>query len=94
MALGPIHMWARVGAAPAARAGGMSAEGGGAGKRARRSGAQPGLDEVEKPVTVRLANRAPLGQVAQRLRHARLRELDQIADDLTGQVMIVDLLGG
>lgn len=51
MATGPIHMWARVGAARAERAGGRSVARSGAGKRARRSGAQPGLDEVEKPVT-------------------------------------------
>ena len=51
MATGPIHQWARVGAARAERAGGRSGDRGGAGKRARRSGAQPGLDEVEKPVT-------------------------------------------
>lgn len=44
-------MWARVGAARAERAEGRSVARSGAGKRARRSGAQPGLDEVEKPVT-------------------------------------------
>ncbi|MDQ1027063.1 hypothetical protein QF035_004645 [Streptomyces umbrinus] len=38
----------RVGAAPAARAEGRSAGAARAGKRARRSGAQPGLDEVGK----------------------------------------------
>ncbi|KAB2974213.1 hypothetical protein F8R89_20820 [Streptomyces sp. SS1-1] len=51
MAFGPTHRWARVGAARAERAGGRSVARSGAGKRARRSGAQPGLDEVEKPVT-------------------------------------------
>ena len=45
---GPIHMWARVGAARAERAEGRSGARSGAGKRARRSGAQPGLDEVGK----------------------------------------------
>jgi len=44
-------MWARVGVGSAERAGGRSAGAARAGKRARRSGAQPGLDEVEKPVT-------------------------------------------
>jgi hypothetical protein len=53
MATGPIHQWARVGAARAERAGGRSGARSGAGKRARRSGAQPGLDEVEKSVTAR-----------------------------------------
>lgn len=47
MAAGPIHMWARVGAARAERAGGRSGARSGAGKRARRSGAQPGLDAGE-----------------------------------------------
>ncbi|MFF1444643.1 site-specific integrase [Streptomyces sp. NPDC058295] len=44
MAIGPIHQWARVGAARAERAGGRSVARSGAGKRARRSGAQPGLE--------------------------------------------------
>lgn len=48
---GPIHLWAGVGAARAERAEGRSVARSGAGKPARRSGAQPGLDEVEKPVT-------------------------------------------
>jgi hypothetical protein len=48
MAFGPGHMWARVGAARAERAGGRSVARSGAGKRARRSGAQPGLDDVGK----------------------------------------------
>jgi hypothetical protein len=48
MATGPIHQWARVGAARAERAEGRSGARSGAGKRARRSGAQPGLDEVGK----------------------------------------------
>ncbi len=47
MATGPIHMWARVGAARAERAEGRSGARSGAGKRARRSGAQPGLDAGE-----------------------------------------------
>ncbi len=51
----PIHVWARVGAARAERAGGRSVARSGAGKRARRSGAQPGLDEVEKLVTTAAA---------------------------------------
>ncbi|GAB2447505.1 hypothetical protein GCM10027162_50990 [Streptomyces incanus] len=44
MASGPVHLWARVGAAWAERAEGRSGARSGAGKRARRSGAQPGLD--------------------------------------------------
>ncbi|MGW7818459.1 hypothetical protein ACWGLF_10060 [Streptomyces puniciscabiei] len=47
MATGPIHQWARVGAARAERAEGWSVARSGAGKRARRSGAQPGLDGGE-----------------------------------------------
>ncbi|WP_086560984.1 tyrosine-type recombinase/integrase [Streptomyces africanus] len=39
-------MWARVGAARAERAEGRSGARSGAGKRARRSGAQPGLDRL------------------------------------------------
>jgi hypothetical protein len=50
---GPIHMWARVGAARAERAEGRSGARSGAGKRARRSGAQPGLDEVGKVLSRR-----------------------------------------
>lgn len=51
MALGPIHMWARVGGGSAERAEGRSAGAARAGKRARRSGAQPGLDldEITAP---------------------------------------------
>ncbi|CAL9498530.1 hypothetical protein SUDANB43_03372 [Streptomyces sp. enrichment culture] len=41
-------MWARVGAARAERAEGRSVARSGAGKRARRSGAQPGLDRVAR----------------------------------------------
>ncbi|MFJ8718091.1 recombinase family protein [Streptomyces violaceus] len=44
MASGPIHMWARVGGGSAERAEGRSAGAARAGKRARRSGAQPGLE--------------------------------------------------
>lgn len=47
MVSGPIHLWARVGAARAERAEGRSGARSGAGKRARRSGAQPGLDAGE-----------------------------------------------
>lgn len=57
MATDPIHMWAHVGAARAKRAGRRSVARSGAGKRARRSGAEPGLDEVEKPVTALGAHR-------------------------------------
>jgi hypothetical protein len=42
VATGPIHAWARVGAARAERAEGRSGARSGAGKRARRSGAEPG----------------------------------------------------
>jgi hypothetical protein len=48
-------MWARVGGGSAERAEGRSAGAARAGKRARRSGAQPGLDEVEKSVTALIA---------------------------------------
>ena len=51
MASGPIHMWARVGGGSAERAEGRSAGAARAGKRARRSGAQPGLEPVKKVVT-------------------------------------------
>lgn len=51
MATGPIQMWARVGVGRAERAEGRSAGAARGGKRARRSGAQPGLDDVEKSVT-------------------------------------------
>jgi hypothetical protein len=51
METGPIHMWARVGGGSAERAEGRSAGAARAGKRARRSGAQPGLEPVEKVVT-------------------------------------------
>lgn len=44
MATGPIHQWARVGAACAERAGDRSAARSGAGKRALRSRAQPELE--------------------------------------------------
>ncbi len=70
MATGPIHVWARVGVGGAERAEGRSAGAARAGKRARRSGAQPGLDEVEKPVTARLDDSASIGQFAQRPRYA------------------------
>jgi hypothetical protein len=45
MAFGPIHMWARVGGDSAERAEGRNAGAARTGKRARRSGAQPGLDD-------------------------------------------------
>lgn len=48
MATSPIHTSARVGAVRAERAEGRSGARSGAEKRARRSGAQPGLDEVGK----------------------------------------------
>lgn len=57
---GPIHMWARVGGGSAERAEGRSAGAARAGKRARRSGAQPGLDEVGKVLSLGLV---PLGSV-------------------------------
>lgn len=40
-----------------------------------------------------LDDSAPVGQAAQRFRDAGFRELDQVADDLAGQVMIMDLFG-
>jgi hypothetical protein len=72
MTSGPIHTWARVGVGGAERAEGRSAGAARAGKRARRSGAPPGLDEVEKPVTARLDDGASIGQFAQRPRYAGL----------------------
>lgn len=49
MAAGLIHQWASVGAARAERAGGRSGARSGAGKCARWSGAQPGLEVVCEP---------------------------------------------
>ncbi|WP_405520545.1 integrase [Streptomyces canus] len=54
MATGLIHMWARVGGGSAERAEGRSAGAARAGKRARRSGAQPGLDAGENIKTLSL----------------------------------------